>query len=107
MSRQPNVTGKVGTLGPLLAAARQRRQAIAGTLHTALRHLEAEPVWRDSADAELVALRASLEAARDELARRVPTRQQQALDAELQRTEGLHAMAERRRGKREAATAAA
>jgi hypothetical protein len=94
--RKPNIAGRIGSVGPLMVKARERRQAAAALLHRALRELEQEPVWRSSPDAELVALKASLESARDELCRRIPSREQQALDAEWQRTQGLHQMADAR-----------
>jgi hypothetical protein len=91
-ARKPNIAGKAGTVGPLLVVARERRQAGAALLHRALRELEAEPVWRNSPDPELAALRASLESARDELARRIPSRDQVALDAEYERVGCLHVL---------------
>jgi hypothetical protein len=89
-TRTAGLSTKTGSAGALKAAARARRQAAAALLHSALRSLGQEPLWRDANDPELQALRASLESARDELARQIPSREQARLDAEWERTQALH-----------------
>jgi hypothetical protein len=75
-SRTSGVSGRTGSVGALLVAARSRRQTLAATVHASLRQLEGEALWGIATDPELVALRASLEAARDELARAMFPRHQ-------------------------------
>ena len=87
---------RIGGVRSLVDAARRSRQAAAGGLTAALRPLEMEVNWQNSSDPELLALRGSLEAARDELARRIPGKLQQQHDAEADRVAGLREMDARR-----------
>ena len=97
MSRRHSLAASPGSVDGLKAAARVRRQAAAALLHAALRSLQMEPYWTNR-DPELTALRNSLEAARDELCRSIPTNVQRALDYEFGRISGLVRLGKRLEG---------
>ena len=70
-------------------AARRRRQAAAAQLQASIRALERELLWSTAACPELLGLKESLEAARDELCRRIDTKAQARLDEEAQREKAV------------------